>query len=255
MIGLRQFAKRMINRLLAPLNCRIVSTRVHAWHPTLDGALRRLAARQTGFQTVVDVGASDGHWSRHLAAHVGRRNFVMIEPLAVHQSGLREFARDFPSTRIAAAAAGPRTGAIHIEASSPWGAAVSTDPKPGQGVWRQVPMTTVDAEVKSSGFPGPYLLKLDTHGYELPILEGAAETLRHTEVLVIECYNFDLSAEARRFPVICARLEATGFRCIDLFDPMYRTNDGAFWQMDLVFMPKDRPEFGRNLYAWEESPR
>ena len=40
--------------------------------------------------------------------------------------------------------------------------------------------------------PGPHLIKLDTHGYEVPILCGATETLRNTNLLVIETYNFRL---------------------------------------------------------------
>ena len=35
--------------------------------------------------------------------------------------------------------------------------------------------TTIDHEIGAYGLPGPYLIKLDTHGYEAPILCGATE--------------------------------------------------------------------------------
>ena len=52
-----------------------------------------------------------------------------------------------------------------------------------------------------------------------------------------------------RFSELCARLEALGFRCIDLFDVMYRPADNALWQMDLIFIRSDRPEFRSHAYA------
>ena len=52
-----------------------------------------------------------------------------------------------------------------------------------------VRQTTIDHEIGASSLPGPYMIKLDTHGYEVPILCGATETLRNTNLLVIETYN------------------------------------------------------------------
>jgi hypothetical protein len=34
-----------------------------------------------------------------------------------------------------------------------------------------------------------------------------------------------------------------GFRCLDLFDPLYRPHDGSFWQVDLAFARVDWPGF------------
>jgi hypothetical protein len=36
--------------------------------------------------------------------------------------------------------------------------------------------TTIDHEFGAYGLPGPYLIKLDMHGYEAPIRYGATET-------------------------------------------------------------------------------
>ena len=96
--------------------------------------------------------------------------------------------------------------------------------------------------------PPPFLIKLDTHGYELPILAGAARTLQQTEVLIVEVYNFPGSAPAVSFYEFCRLMAEKGFRCIDLLDPLYRPRDEALWQMDLVFLRESRPEFQYNEF-------
>jgi hypothetical protein len=102
--------------------------------------------------------------------------------------------------------------------------------------------------VAARGLVGPYLLKLDTHGYEVPVLIGASHVLTHTELLIIEAYNFTLGPGSLRFHELCAWLEARGFRCCDLADPMRRPHDGTLWQMDLAFAPATSALFASSGY-------
>jgi hypothetical protein len=104
-------------------------------------------------------------------------------------------------------------------------------------------METVDGLVRKHSLAGPFLLKLDTHGFEVSIFEGATNTLADCAMLIVEAYNFTLCAGCLRFPELCAYLEARGFRCVDLFDILVRPRDQAFWQMDMVFIPASSPVF------------
>ena len=108
---------------------------------------------------------------------------------------------------------------------------------------RLVPMSTVDAIVHVQGLRPPFLLKLDTHGYELPILAGAAETLAHTALIVMEVYNFSISPTAVPFWEICATLATRGFRPADVCGLMHRPRDRIFWQADFFFLPAKHPNF------------
>jgi len=240
--------RQWANRQLMRTGYRLIRTGAQPLQVTLESALHRLAGRAPQFRTVIDVGASDGRWSRQLAAVLPGKNFIMIEAQPIHHPGLERYKACFPDTRLIQAAAGRDGGELFFDASDPWGGVAAESPHGSTGSWIRVPATTIDREVAASGFPGPYLIKLDTHGYETPILEGASATLGSTEVLVIECYNFDVAPSAQRFPQFCLQMERLGFRCIDLFDPMHRPADGALWQMDLVFMKAGRPEFAVNRY-------
>ena len=91
-------------------------------------------------------------------------------------------------------------------------------------------------------------VKLDTHGFEVPILIGAAETLKQANVVIIEVYNFKLTEPCLRFHEMCTHMESLGFRCYDMADPMLRQRDRALWQMDLFFAPSASPIFRYGSY-------
>ena len=110
-------------------------------------------------------------------------------------------------------------------------------------------MSTIDTEVGRLGLSGPFLIKLDTHGFEVPILEGASTTLVRTEALLIEAYNFPIHPDALMFADLCHWLGDRGFRPFDLVDVMRRPVDRALWQFDMVFLRAESPEFGSNRYA------
>lgn len=214
--------------------------------PTMDAALQRLA-RRVDVRSVVDVGASDGRWALSAMKHFPDARYLLVEAQeAAHGEALRRLALREARVEVALAAAGAREGTAIFDASTPLGGAVRSAVGSGKDV--VVPMTTIDAEVERRGLEAPFLVKLDTHGHEVPILEGARRTLRAASLLVVEAYNFDIGGGALRFPQMCRYLEERGFRCADLADPMWRPGDEFLWQMDLFFVPGARPEFAFNDY-------
>jgi len=239
----KQKLSRGANRVLNPLGLHLLR-RERAFE--MDGLLARAAARGTEVRTWIDVGASDGIWSLGAHRHFPQSRFLLFEPLAEHQAALAALRNSHGFDSIAAAA-GREPGSIsffvdHLLDGS--GVAV-----PGAVDTRTVPVETIDRAISARGLAGPFAIKLDTHGHEIPVLEGAAATLAHASLLVIEAYNFPLTPDSLRFHELCAWLEARGFRCCDLADPMRRPSDGTLWQMDLAFAPATSPLFALNRYA------
>ena len=171
---------------------------------------------------------------------------MLIEAQEEHQNaleGLRKHSRYFD---YVIAAAGNKQGKIYFNADDLYGGLASVTPVGKHCL--SVPMVTVDEEVSRRVLTPPFLLKLDTHGFEIPILEGAKKTLASASLVVIETYNFKLTSESLKFHEMCSYMESIGFSCIDLVDPMHRPSDKAFWQMDLFFIPSDDDVFKTNSY-------
>ncbi|MFA7345624.1 MAG: FkbM family methyltransferase [Terrimicrobiaceae bacterium] len=219
----------------------------HEKKGTTPSALQRARGRGICPGTVIDVGASDGRWSVATSRVFPEARFHMLEPLLERKESLEALCAKTPAFRYRLAAASDRCGSAHLAVSEDLdGSALSAD---GQTGARLIDVTTIDFEVAKNDLLAPYLIKLDTHGFEAEILRGALETLPQTEMLIIEAYNFNLGGEALRFPQLCLHLESLGFRCADLVDLSWRPSDGMLWQMDLVFIPSASPSFSCNAYA------
>lgn len=238
-------AGRQVNAALERLGYRITRARSAVDPASMEAALRRAAERALAVSTVIDVGASDGRWSELCRRFFPGARYMLIEANEHHAAGLQAFKERVPGSDFVLAAAGKERGQLFFDKSDPFGGLAMTAAAPGT---KPVTATTIDHEVQARSLPGPFLIKLDTHGFEIPIIEGASQTLQQTNLLIIEVYNFTLTNGALRFQEMCAYLERLGFRPVDLCDPMYRPKDGAFWQCDMFFVRTDRPEFSSNSY-------
>jgi FkbM family methyltransferase len=241
--------RRTINGVLRRLGYQI--TRYPSTYEdrlTLKAALARIAARDLAVETIIDVGASDGRWSKTAQRFYPKARGLLIEANPVHLDALNALKRVDSRIDYVVAAASDKVGEVYFHADNPFGGGASHTQQDDR--YTSIPATTIDAQVLEKNLKGPFLIKLDTHGFEVPILNGAAETLKATNLLVIETYNFDIIKDlSLRFYQMCAYLEECGFRPIDMCEPLHRKLDNAFWQIDLFFVPATRPEFQSNSYT------
>jgi len=196
--------------------------------------------------TVIDVGASDGRWALDAHRYFSSSLFFLIEAQAVHEQRLQRFCRKHSWAKFAIAAASDHAGQVWFDDSDPFGGQASVTRS--QLAQTAVPAIRIDDVVREKQLPGPYVIKLDTHGYEVPILEGAAQTLQKAELVIIETYNFKLTEDSLRFHEMVAFMENRGFRVIDFSEPLWRKLDRAFWQFDLFFLRATHDVFSHTGY-------
>ena len=214
---------------------------------SIRSAMQALTQKNIPIQTIVDIGASDGHWAQMAMKFFPSSDYLLIEAQTVHQEKLDAFVIDHTKAQYSLAAAGDKVGRIFFDAGNPFGGQASYEPYAQNNI--EVEETTFDVQIAQRKLSGPFLLKLDTHGFEVPILAVAAEALRNTQTIVIECYVQHLTDNSLTFAQMCIHMDALGFRCIDAVDLEYRPFDNTLWQMDLVFIRKDRVEFTYRDYV------
>jgi FkbM family methyltransferase len=239
---LTTFVLDFANRFL-----RVAGIEIRRNRGTLVRCLTWLRDNDFPVNTVLDVGASDGRWSDACLRHgFPKATYALFEPNPTHHASLTAFCRGNSTVLVYAQAVSDKVGKIEFNFTEqdPFAGAIST----GGDAASEVECTTIDHAVEQGQLKSPFLLKLDTHGFESEILQGAKATLGKCSVLIIEAYNFYLSENSWNFWQLCQFLDQQGFRCVDLIDPLWRQHDGAFWQMDLVFVRKTWPGFAYPHY-------
>lgn len=248
---LKSMLRSTANRLLRPFDLALCRSSEPAqpapsrW--TMEGLLGRLQANGVRPASLIDLGAAEGKWTRLARGVFPDSRILMVEPLEERRHELERLTVEFPHMQLSRTAVGDTPGDVRFHV---------TDDLDGSGVYsddhghpaRSVACETVDTLVQRHQLPGPYLIKFDTHGYELPILRGASATLKDTCAIIMEVYNFRISPTAVRFWDMCQELEALGFLCADLCDPFPRPGDQLLWQMDLLFLPEGHPCFQQQSY-------
>ena len=214
---------------------------------SMQASVQRILEHELPIRSVIDIGASNGIWSMAAMKTFPHASFLAIEPLAEREKELENFKQSHRNFDYALCAAGNVDGqqvTLNI-----------TDDLDGSTIngkngsrERKVPVKTIDAIVAEKKLSGPFLLKFDTHGYEVPILNGAKETLEKTNIIIMEVYNFKFTEHALKFHEMCCHLEKLGFSCYDIADPMLRLYDKAFWQMDLLFCRNNSAIFSYSQY-------
>jgi len=189
-----------------------------------------------GFEpkTIIDVGAADG--TPGLYDYFPQADLLLIDPLEEHIPALEEIRRKHVKARITLGAAGPQSGkiAINVYPDRLTGSSCLVDPC-GVGGPRQVPMITVDEECRARSLGGPYLIKIDTQGFELEVLRGASAVLEQTEIVILEVSFFRLFTSNPIFSEVVIFMAERGFEMYDLLGSSTRPLDGALAQADVVF--------------------
>lgn len=242
----KQLVKQGIQTILDKSGIVLSATDRYS-HFSMTQALKWLSSHSFQVNTVLDVGASNGSWSKACLPFFPNAHYVLFEPQPAHNEALDTFAiARKQQISLVKKAVGAAEGETFFDETDPFGGQLTAN---GNGKHsRKVPLTTIDSSVSQLPVEGPYLLKLDTHGVEKGILEGASETLKQANVLIIEAYNYKITKEALLFWELCAFLAERGFRPVDLVDVMHRQRDGSLWQMDLIFAKANWEGFSRNTY-------
>lgn len=236
---MKKFLKRIIP---ASLRHRNFDGKVSDTHMRV--AMRRISGRGLTIGTVIDVGASDGRWSARAKDYFQAADYILVEANPYHKPALEAFCVANPRTRSIFAAASDKTGTVRFNADDPFGGKAEPGDDPTA---IEVDAVRLDDAIGHDA-RAPYLLKLDTHGYELPILEGAKEVLANAGLVIIEVYNFKIAPEALLFDQMVAYMRDKGFGVVDMSDPLWRPGDKYFWQMDLYFQPLTSPELQNATY-------
>ena len=169
-------------------------------------------------QSAFDVGANLGLWSRLLAGVNPRCRIEAFEASPETYRHLTENLRDCPSVIPHPLGMGEREGSLEFLDYGPdsgLSSFVSRKTTTGLDAQRriEVPVTTVDAFLAKAGMDAVDFIKIDTEGFEMPILRGMRDTLRARRVRFIQFEYGGTWLDAREtLAGACELMAAHGYR-------------------------------------------
>jgi FkbM family methyltransferase len=99
----------------------------------------------------------------------------------------------------------------------------------------KVKMSTLDLEMERMSFERPTLLKLDVQGYESQVLQGATETLKRVEYVLLEASFRPLYEGEKTFMDIARMMEGRGFEFLRPVAWLSDPHNGEVLQVDALF--------------------
>lgn len=134
---------KIINSLLKAVGAKLVSSRVDDFD--MYSAIKRINEHGIEINNVIDIGGSNGIWSRNTFKFFPKASFVAIEPLKEREEALQNLKQRYPNFDYELCVAGENNSGqttLNIADDLDGSTVNGSSGKP-----RQVPVKTIDAIV------------------------------------------------------------------------------------------------------------
>jgi FkbM family methyltransferase len=235
---LRSRVLEAANELLRPAGVRI--QRTNATGRSFADFFRHLKSLGITFRTVIDVGIATG--TPEIYRAFPDASYVLVEPLAEFEGVLQQLQQRLTAQYFIAAAGGVNgetTINVHEDLSG------SSLLRQAEGVTfdgtpRTIPVRRLDGLLPPD-IAQPCLLKIDTQGTELDVVEGLGRRIEVVDVMLIETSLLPFREGTAQLFDVVADLKARGFVVYDIIGGHCRVLDNALAQVDLVLIPESHP--------------
>jgi FkbM family methyltransferase len=221
---------------------------------SLGRSLRNLKLQGFYPQSVIDIGAFRGDWSRQALKVFPEAAVLMVDANPEQERSLASAARELgPRAQFAIQLLGPepREGVKFYQHTS--GSSVLDELTTFPRTATTLGMSTLDELIRDGRFEPPFLLKLDVQGFELEVLKGATEVLPQSEVVVLETSLLEYNKGAPLFDGVIAFMKAAGFVAYDFCGQLRRETDAVLFQTDVVFA-KQNSQLRTHKKFWDAEP-
>lgn len=180
---------KLCARLRNQANCVVAYHLGESYDSASNGEYRLIDLLAPRCSTFVDVGANVGNWTEYFLKNSSAKG-ILFEPSEHCAALLKEKFKDKPIT-LREVAVGDRNGSISFVEEGEFGESSSiaetyiASERPGDAVVKQIPIVTLDEELKAADFNIDFL-KVDAEGYDLKVLKGAEALLRKGRIRFVQ---------------------------------------------------------------------
>ncbi len=195
-------------------------------------------------ETVIDVGANVGQFAIACAKIFPSVTVHSFEPEPDSLKRLRRNVAELSSVRVYPVALGDKSGELmfHVNSHSHSSSFLALGKRHREAFPHakeidtiKVAVSTLDSEMQSVALDPSVLLKLDVQGYETQVLEGATETLKRIDYVLLEASFRPLYEGESTFMEIARTMEKQGFEFLRPVAWLTDPQTGEVLQIDALF--------------------
>lgn len=219
------------------LDCVVLRELPHGF-----SALHDIRRREGDIRTVVDVGANVGQSARRFAAVWPTARILCLEPVSAAFQLLVANTQDIENITPVQCALGASPGQhrIVLQPGTPNNSLLNVaTPDAPQTATEVIDVTTLDMFARDRGLRHIDLLKVDTEGYDLEVLNGATRLLAERAISVVQVEAGMNPYNEKHVPLaeIQRRLESAGYVLFGLYDQTPEwTGEARLRFVDAVFV-------------------
>jgi FkbM family methyltransferase len=206
------------------------------WGPRdFTSALGRIVDTGVKLEQIVDVGASDGTWTRKCLGVLPQADYFLVDPLIENQSSLETLCAESSNVSFWSGALGQATGVLDLFVHGDQSSFMPSQFGVGGQDAREVEIRTLDSFLETGRLQPPSFIKADVQGFEVEVLKGARRCLESTELLLLEVSFQCVYDKAPLAHEVISFVAEQGFQIYDICSYIQRTRDGVLMQSDLLF--------------------
>ena len=195
---------------------------------------------RTGFQpkTVFDVGVGNG--TPWLYEAFPKVHFVLIEPQMEFETSLKRICKQMDAEyHLVGAGETESDLPLYRLSNSPTGSSFLPPSEQAKNIWGTFNQSEEKTHIVQldtyKDQLDPFLLKIDTEGYELKVLQGAARILAKTDLVLMEVAIAERQVGEADLIEIGMCMKKNGFRLIDIPMLTQQSVHGPLLYVDVAF--------------------
>ncbi|QNN43019.1 FkbM family methyltransferase [Pedobacter roseus] len=198
------------------------------------------ALKKLGFSPnyVLDIGAYEGNWAIEFNQIFPESKIMMIEGQRQKHEILLQKKKLLPNSEVKIALLGAENKTVNFNIYDTASSIYKEDNETGALI-EEMELQLLDDILLTTAFCKPDFIKIDTQGFELEILKGAAKTLQSAKAVLLEVSFLNIYKGAPLASEVIAFMKKNSFVVYDICSLMRRPYDRALFQSDFLFLQKD----------------
>lgn len=212
--------------------------------PTTYEKLDTLWFSSLGIDTVLDIGANTGQFTKTILALLPNVNIYSFEPLPDCFEQLQQFASKHSNIKTFNAGIGDESGMMSFERNnySPSSSFLKINETHTQAFTFTEKSSTLEVKIErldditqNFDLGKSLFIKIDVQGYEDKVLKGGEKTIKKAKVVIVETSFVPLYESQPLFDDVYSVFKEWGFSYFGMNDQLSDPNTGQILQGDAIF--------------------